>query len=114
MASDGHSAEWRPPVLSKGLQMATEIMGPDEAQKLVNDYPALILSGKPLPEKDLDRPLQTCQKEVLLLPFLLKIATNGLPVPLALLRFSQRNSPTGVVSWFFSHKENYHDYSSDY
>ena len=56
MASDGHSAQWRAPVLSKGLQMATEIIGRDEARKLVIDYPALILAGGTLPEKDLDRP----------------------------------------------------------
>ena len=56
MASDAHSVEWRPPVLSEGLQSAAEIIGRDEARKLVNDYPALILAGKPLPEKDLDRP----------------------------------------------------------
>ena len=39
LASDAHNIEHRPPVLSAGLSVATEILGADAAQRLVIDNP---------------------------------------------------------------------------
>ncbi|WP_146032884.1 tyrosine-protein phosphatase [Geothermobacter hydrogeniphilus] len=48
LASDGHSADWRPPVLSKGLKAAGRVIGKAAALKLVVDNPAKILAGEGL------------------------------------------------------------------
>lgn len=45
LASDGHSADWRPPVLSRGLKAAARVLGRAAALKLVVDNPARILAG---------------------------------------------------------------------
>ena len=45
LASDGHSAEWRPPVLSAGVKAAAKIVGKDEARKLVFDNPSKVIDG---------------------------------------------------------------------
>ena len=45
LASDGHSADWRPPVLSAGVKAATKIVGKDEARKLVFDNPSNVIDG---------------------------------------------------------------------
>ncbi|WP_299200255.1 CpsB/CapC family capsule biosynthesis tyrosine phosphatase [uncultured Amphritea sp.] len=42
LATDAHNRLHRPPVLSKGLQAAAEIIGKNEANKLVFDNPAII------------------------------------------------------------------------
>jgi protein-tyrosine phosphatase len=52
IATDAHSVKQRPPVLSKGLKAAMEIIGPEEALKMVNLYPELILRNIALPEKN--------------------------------------------------------------
>jgi len=52
IATDAHSAKWRPPVLSKGLKSAGEIISPAEVLKMVTTFPKLILRSEPLPEKD--------------------------------------------------------------
>lgn len=46
IASDAHSAVRRPPVLSKAVEYAASLVGPDYARKLVEDYPAAIIAGK--------------------------------------------------------------------
>ena len=48
LASDGHSADWRPPTLSAGLKAAEKIVGKEAARKLVFDNPAKIVLGHDL------------------------------------------------------------------
>jgi len=46
IASDAHSAEWRPPVLSTAVEAAAELLGSyDDALRMVTEVPAAILSG---------------------------------------------------------------------
>jgi protein-tyrosine phosphatase len=47
IASDAHSADKRPPKLSKALRAASSIIGAEHARRLVEDYPAAIVAGKP-------------------------------------------------------------------
>lgn len=64
IATDAHSSDGRTPVLSKGLNVASGIVGQTEAIKMVIGYPQLILDSKPLPEKDLPRiPLKPAKKK---------------------------------------------------
>jgi protein-tyrosine phosphatase len=56
IASDAHSKDRRPPILSKGLRQAEALVGRTEALKMVTLYPELILAGKPLPERDIPKP----------------------------------------------------------
>jgi protein-tyrosine phosphatase len=58
IASDAHSSDSRPPILSKAVEAAAEIMGNyEEAEHMVTEVPATILSGdiieipEPLPAK---------------------------------------------------------------
>lgn len=58
IASDAHSADRRPPVLSQAVEVATQILGSfEDAERMVTDVPASILSGdipeipEPLPAK---------------------------------------------------------------
>lgn len=46
LASDGHSAEQRPPVLSAGLKAATKIVGKEAARRLVIENPGKIVLGQ--------------------------------------------------------------------
>jgi protein-tyrosine phosphatase len=49
IASDAHSADGRPPVLSYAVEDATEILGShEEAERMVTEAPAAILSGNAL------------------------------------------------------------------
>jgi len=45
LASDGHSADWRPPVLSAGVKAAAKIIGKEAARKLVFDNPQAVVNG---------------------------------------------------------------------
>ncbi|MBW1887342.1 MAG: hypothetical protein JRI52_03190, partial [Deltaproteobacteria bacterium] len=46
IASDAHSSNRRPPVLSQAVESAAEIMGSyEDAERMVTDVPAAILSG---------------------------------------------------------------------
>ncbi|MDP3285744.1 MAG: CpsB/CapC family capsule biosynthesis tyrosine phosphatase [Desulfobacterales bacterium] len=46
IASDAHSADYRPPVLSKAVEAAANILGNyEEAERMVKDVPAAIVSG---------------------------------------------------------------------
>jgi protein-tyrosine phosphatase len=46
IASDTHSITRRPPVLSAAVREAEKIVGKEEAQRMVTDYPQAILDGK--------------------------------------------------------------------
>jgi protein-tyrosine phosphatase len=46
IASDTHSVSRRPPVLSLAVREAEKIVGKEEAQRMVTDYPRAILEGK--------------------------------------------------------------------
>ena len=48
LASDGHSADWRPPTLSAGLKAAEKIVGKESARMLVFDNPGKIVQGHDL------------------------------------------------------------------
>ncbi len=60
IASDAHSSDRRPPILSYALEIAAEIMGSyEDAERMVTNVPAAILSGrlveisKPRPAKSM-------------------------------------------------------------
>ncbi len=46
IASDAHSVNGRPPVLSEAVRMAEKIVGKEEAQKMVTECPQAILDGR--------------------------------------------------------------------
>ena len=46
IASDAHSINGRPPVLSEALRAAEKILGREEAWKMVSDYPRAVLEGR--------------------------------------------------------------------
>lgn len=48
IASDAHSASRRPPVLSTARDIAASLIGIDLAFKLVDEFPADIIAGKPI------------------------------------------------------------------
>jgi protein-tyrosine phosphatase len=48
IASDAHSPDGRPPILSEAVRMAEKIVGKEEAQKMVTEYPQAILEGRKL------------------------------------------------------------------
>jgi len=46
IASDAHSINGRPPILSVGVKAAEKIVGREEAQKMVTEYPQAIIEGR--------------------------------------------------------------------
>jgi protein-tyrosine phosphatase len=46
IASDAHSIDGRPPILSEGVRAAEKIVGKEEAQKMVTEYPQAIVEGR--------------------------------------------------------------------
>jgi tyrosine-protein phosphatase YwqE len=46
IATDAHSANGRPPVLSEGVRAAAKIVGKEQAWKMVTEYPQAILEGR--------------------------------------------------------------------
>ncbi len=46
IASDAHSVDGRPPILSTAVREAEKIVGREEAQKMVTEYPRAILEGR--------------------------------------------------------------------
>ncbi len=46
IASDAHSGNGRPPILSAAVKAAAKIVGKKEAKKLVTEYPKAILEGR--------------------------------------------------------------------
>jgi protein-tyrosine phosphatase len=46
IATDAHSADYRPPLLSKAVEAAANILGNyEEAERMVRDVPAAIIAG---------------------------------------------------------------------
>ena len=46
IASDAHSVDGRPPILSAAVKAAEKIVGEEEAQKMVTEYPQAIIDGR--------------------------------------------------------------------
>jgi len=46
IASDAHSPERRPPILSAGVKAAEKIVGKEEARKMVTEYPKAVIEGR--------------------------------------------------------------------
>jgi protein-tyrosine phosphatase len=46
IASDAHSANGRPPVLSDAVREAAKIVGNEQARKMVTEYPQAVLEGR--------------------------------------------------------------------
>jgi len=46
IASDAHSVNGRPPILSPAVREAEKIVGKEEAQRMVTEYPQAILEGR--------------------------------------------------------------------
>jgi protein-tyrosine phosphatase len=46
IASDAHNVNGRPPGLSHAVREAEKILGREEAQKMVTEYPRAILEGR--------------------------------------------------------------------
>jgi len=61
LASDAHSAGRRAPVLSAARDIAEKLLGPDEAQRLVQGRPAALLADQP-PEQVTPLPLHAASR----------------------------------------------------
>lgn len=48
IATDAHSVASRPPILSKGVEVAARIVGKEQAQAMVTTIPRQIISGEPV------------------------------------------------------------------
>ncbi len=48
IATDAHSLEGRPPLLSAGVKAASRLVGPELATHMVTTYPALVIQGAPM------------------------------------------------------------------
>jgi protein-tyrosine phosphatase len=48
IASDAHSTDRRPPILSAGVKAAERIVGKEAAKKMVTEYPEAVIEGKKL------------------------------------------------------------------
>jgi protein-tyrosine phosphatase len=46
IASDAHSKERRPPILSRAVREAAKIIGTDRAEMMVKEIPQAVLEGK--------------------------------------------------------------------
>ena len=46
IASDAHSIDGRPPILSHAVRAAARMVGQEEALRMVTEYPQAILEGK--------------------------------------------------------------------
>ena len=46
IASDAHSPNRRPPILSAGVKAAEKIVGKEEARKMVTEYPKAVIEGR--------------------------------------------------------------------
>jgi protein-tyrosine phosphatase len=53
LATDAHSREGRPPILSAGVRAAEKLIGKDAALRLVTAHPERVLAGAPWPEQEL-------------------------------------------------------------
>jgi protein-tyrosine phosphatase len=46
IASDAHSTDGRPPILSAAVKAAEKIVGKEEAQRMVTEYPQAVIDGR--------------------------------------------------------------------
>ena len=46
IASDAHSTDGRPPILSSAVRAAEKIVGKEEAQRMVREYPQAVIEGR--------------------------------------------------------------------
>jgi protein-tyrosine phosphatase len=46
IASDAHSLEERPPILTPSVRAASKLVGADEARRMVTEYPQAVLEGR--------------------------------------------------------------------
>jgi protein-tyrosine phosphatase len=46
IASDAHSIEGRPPILTPAVKAASKLVGEEEARRMVTEYPRAILDGR--------------------------------------------------------------------
>ncbi|MEA3386354.1 MAG: CpsB/CapC family capsule biosynthesis tyrosine phosphatase [Thermodesulfobacteriota bacterium] len=46
IASDAHSRDWRPPILSRAVEETAKIIGIDRAEKMVRNIPQAVIEGK--------------------------------------------------------------------
>jgi protein-tyrosine phosphatase len=46
IASDAHSTDHRPPILTPAVKAASKLVGTDEARRMVTEYPHAILEGR--------------------------------------------------------------------
>ncbi len=60
IASDAHSTEHRPPVLSEGVEAAARIVGKEQAMRMVTSIPEAVVQGVPAPF--LEPPLEVTRK----------------------------------------------------
>jgi len=49
IATDAHSIDGRPPILSEGRDAAAQVVGTDVARALVDDNPRAVIEGRDLP-----------------------------------------------------------------
>ena len=56
LASDSHDVRHRPPTLSGAVKAATVVVGEAAARRLVDDNPAAIIAGRPVPVDELAPP----------------------------------------------------------
>jgi protein-tyrosine phosphatase len=54
IASDAHSPDRRPPILSAGVKAAEKVVGKEEARKMVTEYPKAVIEGR---KPDVPEPL---------------------------------------------------------
>ena len=61
LASDAHDLSYRPPDLSRAYRRLTELVGEDEARRMVRDNPEAVLEGReirapePVPDEDVNK-----------------------------------------------------------
>ena len=46
IASDAHSINGRPPILSSAVRAAKRLVGEEEARRMVTEYPQAVLEGR--------------------------------------------------------------------
>jgi protein-tyrosine phosphatase len=48
LASDGHGASYRRPILSKGHERVAALIGEEAARRLVEEYPRAVIDDQPI------------------------------------------------------------------
>ena len=58
IASDAHSIDFRPPILSKAVRVASRLVGEERAIAMVTTIPQQIIRGEPLPKLEAPLPIK--------------------------------------------------------